>query len=118
MDFEVKNQDNVLVVTPTYSDLDASAATKFKSKFSDLMQEGSKKFILNLSHINFIDSSGLGAIIRTSTLLDANKGSIVLCNVSETVLSLLKIVRLDQLIKIFPDENESITYFKNITDKK
>jgi anti-sigma B factor antagonist len=113
MDSEVKKDENILIFTPSYAHLDAMVATSFKSKFVDLINSGAKQFILNLSNVSFIDSSGLGAIIRTLTLLEKNQGSLFFCNVSDPVLMVFKIAHLDQLIQILPSEKDSIEHYKS-----
>ncbi len=84
----------VFVVTCDGTRLDASFAQKFFNSLRSFIQKGHTDIILDLSRVRFVDSTGLGAIVRCLKEID-NKGHLVLCGVNESVLSLLKMTHLD-----------------------
>ncbi|RUM43933.1 MAG: hypothetical protein DSY80_05050 [Desulfocapsa sp.] len=86
--------NGVFVVTCDGTRLDASFAQNFFSSMRSFIQNGHTDIILELSHVKFIDSTGLGAIVRCLKEID-NRGHLVLCGVSENVLSLLVMTHLD-----------------------
>lgn len=112
MDIEVTDHEGILVVSPKIGDFDATVTTAFKGKVVDLINKGTRNFVMNLSHINFIDSSGLGIFVSIKTLIETNHGNIVFCSVSVPVLALFKIARLNQIFMILSDEKKSIAYLK------
>jgi len=59
-----------------------------------------KKLILDLKNIEFIDSSGLGSFIALEVIMLKRKGKLVLRNVDNNVLELLKIAGLDRFLQI------------------
>ncbi len=84
----------VFVVTCDGTRLDASFAQKFFSSLRSFIQKGHTDIVLDLSSVKFVDSTGLGAIVRCLKEID-NRGHLVLCGVNESVLSLLKMTHLD-----------------------
>ncbi len=84
----------VFVVTCDGTRLDAAFAKKFFSSLRSFIQKGHTDIVLDLSSVKFVDSTGLGAIVRCLKEIDS-RGHLVLCGVNESVLSLLKMTHLD-----------------------
>ncbi len=86
--------------------LDATVAEDFKQRMTHYIETGSKKLILDLSNITFLDSRGLRAIIICSKLMgDRN---LALVNVSERVTSLLHLSAMDELLSIHADLDSAL----------
>lgn len=107
---ETKQFDDILVINIQENRLDAKISIEFKTKMIDLIKRGHYHIILNLSNVKFIDSTGLGAIISSLKVL-GNKGDIVLCGVQSAAMTLLKLTRMDQVFRIYADEEEAIASF-------
>ena len=84
----------VFVVTCDGTRLDASFAQKFFNSMRGFIQKGHTDIVLELSRVKFVDSTGLGAIVRCLKEINS-RGHLVLCGVNENVLSLLKMTHLD-----------------------
>lgn len=113
MDLQVKKQGEVIFLKPLSSNLDATVTTAFKTRVYDLINQGNNYFVLNLSEVSFIDSSGLGAMVSILKTLNINNGDIVLCGVLQPVLNLFKLTRMDQVFQICNNENEGHTQLVN-----
>ncbi len=87
---------NVFVVTCQGSRFDASFAQDFIKSMQYHIQKGHLDIILDLSSVEFVDSTGLGAIVRCLKEING-RGKLVLCGAKEMVLSLLQITRLDKV---------------------
>lgn len=107
MELEEKKVGDVLVVLPREKRIDASVSTVFKGKMVDWINQGNKRIVLDLSQVDFIDSSGLGAIVSSLKTLGSD-GDLVICGVRETVMGLFKITRMNRVFQIFADESEAI----------
>jgi anti-sigma B factor antagonist len=107
MQIEGKQVDELLVVTPLEKRLDASAATDFKGKMVDWINAGHHRIVLDLSHVDFVDSSGLGAIVSCLKTLGGD-GDLIICCVRETVMSLFQLTRMNRVFQIFPSQAEAI----------
>lgn len=107
MQIEGKKVNNLLIVTPLEKRLDASAAADFKGKIVDWINSGNNRIVLDLSRVDFIDSSGLGAIVSCLKTLGGS-GDLAICGIQETVMSLFQLTRMNRVFQIFPTEAEAL----------
>lgn len=77
-----------------------------------------KRFVLNLREVNFLDSSGVGMIVRFAGSTKAAHGATKLCDLSEIVAKVLKLTRLDRVLEIHPTEADAISAFKAKTKQE
>ena len=105
--FDEKKVGEVLVVQMVEPRLDARVAVQFKEQMRELIDVGNHAFVIDLNEVNFIDSSGLGAIVSSLKML-GRKGDINICGTKESVKSLFKLTRMDKVFKIFNSEQEAI----------
>ena len=111
MRIETEKIDDILVLTPCDPIIDASSAADFKGQLVTWIQEGNTRILLDLSFIEFIDSSGLGAIISLLKLL-AGTGDICLCGIRDQVMSLFKLTRMDRIFRFYPTSAEAVEAMK------
>src|SRR5207244_1857510 len=116
MDLEIRKEDAIIFVKLSNENarLDASTSMLFKGKIIDLIEQGNKFFIFNFTHVDFIDSSVLAALISILKTLTNSKGNMVLCEVKTYVFNLFSITRMDKVFPIFKNENEAQLFFKNL----
>ena len=107
MQIEEQRRGNILVVKPLDKRIDASSATDFKGRMLDWIQAGNARILLNLSEVDFIDSSGLGAIVSSLKAIGED-GDLVICGVRETVMSLFRLTRMNRVFQIFASEQEAL----------
>jgi anti-sigma B factor antagonist len=99
--------ESVLVVKPMDKRIDASSAAAFKSKMADWIQGGERRIVLNLSEVEFIDSTGLGAIVSSLKAM-GGEGDLVICNPRETVMSLFRLTRMNRVFQILSSGEEAV----------
>ncbi len=112
MQIEINKHGEILIVKLLESRLDASISVDFKDKMAEYIKNGHHAILLNISEVEFIDSSGLGAIV-TSLKLSGKKGSIVICGAKETVKSMFRLTRMDKVFQIFDNETEAMAALSN-----
>ncbi|MGI9544064.1 MAG: STAS domain-containing protein, partial [Cyclobacteriaceae bacterium] len=83
-------------------------APNLKSDLVSLHAEGSKNFILNLGDVQYIDSSGLSALLVGNRITTDDGGILVITTVSDHVLKLIKISQLDSILRILPTVEEAV----------
>jgi len=66
--------------------------------------------ILNLQAAKYVDSSGVGAMVSAYKELDAQKKYFALCSVSKNLYTILKMVNLHTVLKIFETEEEALSH--------
>ena len=74
----------------------------FRIKINKLIEEGQKDFIFNFSQCDFIDSTGLGALVSIYKKCIEQGGSIKLKSLKPEVEKLFKLTRLDKVFEIHP----------------
>ncbi len=112
MKFSVDKQEKHTVMTLQEENLNSLMAPDLKSEFVILRNEGVPNFILDLSEVKFVDSSGLSAIL-TANRLWKDIGTFILTGASHPhVKKLIEISRLHTVLTIIPTLSESIDYVK------
>lgn len=76
-----------------------------------LVAAGSKKFVLHLSGVPFVDSAGLGEIVRTANNAKKVGGGAVLANPTQRIIDLLRIAKVQSFIDTYPSETEAVASF-------
>ncbi|HEV8131126.1 MAG TPA: STAS domain-containing protein [Acidobacteriota bacterium] len=77
-----------------------------------LTSQGHINFIIDLSFLPYIDSSGLGEVIRRHTRLRQRGGQLKLLNPSDRLQKLLRRTKLDSVLEVFHSEDEAIRSFQ------
>lgn len=83
-----------------------------KSELKPLLSQAGTKLILNLKHIEFIDSSGIGCIISLVKTAKSNEAEIKLCNLSGDVMDVIELLHLQMIFDIEKDVATSIKSFQ------
>ena len=82
-----------------------------KDKINSLLAAGKKKLLLNLESVPYIDSAGLGEVVRTYTTVSRQGGSLKLLNLTKRIEDLLSITKLLTVFDTFDSEAEAIKSF-------
>ena len=82
-----------------------------KDKVNSLINQGQKKIVLNLADVPYIDSAGLGEIVRTYTTVSRQGGSLKLLNLTKRITDLLSITKLLTVFETYDAENEAVRSF-------
>lgn len=99
MQLHTVHHSDYTVARPDISRLDAVSAPALRSATADLANQGRFRVVLDLSGVEFVDSSGLGALIHMHKTLQT-QGRLALCNVDPKVAKLFKVTRLDRVFAI------------------
>ena len=84
------------------------SAEFFSESLENVLRNEKTSVVIDFSHINYIDSTGIGELIGYLSKFSGEHRQVLLVNPSERVLKLLKVVRLDKVFKIFPDEDSAV----------
>jgi anti-sigma B factor antagonist len=82
-----------------------------KDKVNSLVNQGHKKIVLNLADVPYIDSAGLGEIVRTYTTVSRQGGSLKLLNLTKRITDLLSITKLLTVFETFDSEKDAVASF-------
>lgn len=92
-------QGDYLVLSYKSNRLDAASATSFKEQVSAAIDRHETNTIVDLTGVEFMDSSGLGAIVGAMKYL-GNRGALSVVGCSEAVDRVFRMTRMDRVIKI------------------
>lgn len=89
--------------------IDAHNSGELKEYLLQMMDKGENNIIVQLEHVRFIDSSGLGALLSGHKHMVAKSGRFALANIQQQVLSMFELTRLNRIFEIYADINEILT---------
>lgn len=107
MELQQETKGSITVVKPAEQRLDSRSAADFKQQMTGLIQAGREWIVLDLSGVNFIDSSGLGAIVSSLKLL-GERGDIVIAGARNTIATMFKLTRMDKVFRMFAGCDEAL----------
>jgi anti-sigma B factor antagonist len=84
-----------------------------KDKVNSLVNQGQKKIVLNLAGVPYIDSAGLGEVVRTYTTVSRQGGSLKLLNLTKRITDLLSITKLLTVFDTYDTEADAVRSFSS-----
>ncbi len=113
MEMSVEKVGAVAILTPQGEFLDASNYQDFRNSIEPLLEQN-RQVILDISHLRFVDSSGLGAILAGLRKLTNVGGDLkLLCDKCKPVRMFFELVRMNRIIDIFNTREEAMAAFMN-----
>ncbi len=86
-------------------------SSNLREGIRDLVAKGSKKILLNLSEVSYIDSSGIGELVSGFTSVANAGGQLKLINLTKRVKDLLQITKLYTVFEVHEDESAAVRSF-------
>ncbi|MGX9352868.1 STAS domain-containing protein [Shimia sp. W99] len=108
MDLSSAVEGDILVVTVNESRIDASVAIQFKDRMREETDAVTGRVVLNLEQVDFIDSSGLGAIVAAMKQLGTNHRMDLSC-LNENVDKVFRLTRMDTVFRIHGTVGEALS---------
>jgi anti-sigma B factor antagonist len=81
---------------------------QLKDRIDDLVRHGRLQIVVDLRNVPYVDSSDIGRIIRAHLSMRQAGGRVRLCHLSERVLAVLKMSRLDSVLEIYATLEEAM----------
>ena len=82
-----------------------------KDKVNSVVNQGYRKIVLNLADVPYLDSAGLGEVVRAYTTVSRQGGSLKLLNLTKRITDLLSITKLLTVFETFDLESEAVRSF-------
>ncbi|WP_299608919.1 STAS domain-containing protein [uncultured Tateyamaria sp.] len=111
MDLRSRSEDTLQVVSVHDSRIDAAVAIEFKEAMRSATDGGNDTVVLDLSQVQFIDSSGLGAIVAAMKQMGQSR-KLALAGLTPTVEKVFRLTRMDSVFPVFPTLDGAITKLK------
>jgi len=111
MEFSTRQLDGVMIVDLKGRITLGEGSAAVRDTVRDLLSKGMKRILLNLGGVNYIDSSGVGELVKTHTTIQNKGGELKLANLNQRVHDLLQITRLSAVFDIQKDVASAIQSF-------
>ncbi len=90
-----------VVLAPVVGRFDAHQVPKVQKEIDAALAEGATTVILDLSEVNFVDSSALATLVRTMKHCRERNGELILCGLRQPVRIIFELTRMDKAFRIF-----------------
>ncbi len=89
-------------------EVDVYSAPALSENLTQLLDDGTRAIVVDLSEVAFLDSTGLGALIGGRTATEGAGGTMAIVCTNDRVLKLFTITGLDSVFQIFPSVDEAV----------
>ncbi|HEY4355073.1 MAG TPA: STAS domain-containing protein [Acidobacteriaceae bacterium] len=111
MDIKIRHVEGVTVLDLSGKITMGEGSGQLRSALTDALSAGSKKILVNLGGVSYVDSSGLGELVGGYTTVKNAGGEMKLLNLSKKVKDLLVITKLLTVFDVSEDEASAIASF-------
>ncbi len=112
MKIESKIENNIGIIHIKGKLIGAPETDDMHERVDKFLHQQIKQVIIDLKHVEWMGSVGLGALMRDLVTVCHAGGEFVVANPSEKVINLFKITKLSGVVKTFPSVEEALQHFK------
>ncbi|MEM7438647.1 MAG: STAS domain-containing protein [Pseudomonadota bacterium] len=106
MEIEIEDFGEKTVVRVKEDRLDAAKAVQFKESLREVADQTPSAVVLDMSQVNFLDSSGLGAVVNVMKILGKDR-PLQLAGLTPTVAKVFALTRMDKVMQVFSSVEEA-----------
>ena len=103
----VETLEGATVVSPE-GEIDLSCSAHLRSKLQEVVSAGPKRIVIDLNGVSYMDSSGIATLVEALQMARRDEASLVICNLTERVKSIIELARLDQIFEIAVDRDAAL----------
>jgi anti-anti-sigma factor len=111
MNLRIESHDDVKIVRVGEERLVYAMLTSFFSEVSALIEGGTKKLLLDLTEVSYIDSASVGCLMDIHRSIAEESGTIKLVGLQERVETMVSMTGLHNFMEIFRDESAALESF-------
>jgi anti-sigma B factor antagonist len=104
---EIVHSGRALVLKVKAESLETDNVAAFRAAITPQLDK-SAHFVIDLSEVEFMDSTGLGSMLSCLRIVKSKGGTLRLCNLSSEVEQLFEMVMMDRVFDIFPTQEEAL----------
>jgi anti-sigma B factor antagonist len=114
MEIKVREKGPVTIISLT-GRLDLATGANLKEHVKDLLEKDRSNIHLNMKGIDFINSSGLGALVSIMKEIRLRKGRMTLSDLANYVQEIFEITQLSHIFELFTSEEEALGSYQPAT---
>jgi len=111
MNIDERAVDGVTILDLNGKMLIGEGDEMLREKINSLVENGHQKIVLNLAEVPYVDSAGLGEIVRCYTTVSRKNGELKLLNLTKRIQDLLSITKLLTVFDTFDEEADAVKSF-------
>lgn len=105
--------DDTIVILALFGDLVTDSAVELISQVTKLAEEH-RFFVLDMSSVGFMNSSGLGACMKVHTLLKEKQGHVAFAHLNDIVGRVFSLTRADKKLLVVPTKPDAISKLREL----
>ena len=110
MDIAQCNEGRVTIVAPRHK-LDTGSAPAAGQAFSELLEQGARRIVVDLTDVEYVSSAGLRVLLVTAKQLRGMGGELRVCSLNDAVHEVFEISGFDRLLQVFASPADAIREF-------
>ena len=111
LDINQRERENIVVLDFKGRLKAGDEASEFRDKIASLNQASTHNIVANLGGVDYIDSTGLGALVMCVMQLRKNGGNMKLLHLNRRNIELLVMTKLATVFEIFNDEQDAVNSY-------
>lgn len=112
MSFEIREKEREgVTILALKGRLTVGEASTVREKVNEVVAQGHINIILDLAHVDYIDSTGLGSMVICFTTVKKAGGTLKLLNLNKRNIELLLLTKLHTIFEVFSDEQDAVNSF-------
>ena len=112
MKIEKRKKSNVLILDLKGKILFGDGIEELRTAINNAIKENEKNLLLNFAEVPYLDSTGLGEVVRSYTTVKKEGGTVKIVNLTNKVKDLLTVTKLITVFEAFENEDDAIKSFK------
>jgi anti-sigma B factor antagonist len=112
MKIEKRKNGNVTILDLKGKILSGEGIEELRQTIDSTIKQDEKQLVLNFAEVPYLDSTGLGEVVRSYTTLKKAGGTIKIANLTNKVQDLLSVTKLITVFETFQNENDAVKSFK------
>jgi anti-sigma B factor antagonist len=112
MKIEKRKKSNVAILDLKGKILFGDGIEELRTTINNAIKENEKNLLLNFAEVPYLDSTGLGEVVRSYTTLKKEGGTVKIVNLTNKVKDLLTVTKLITVFEAFENEDDAIKSFK------
>lgn len=101
-----RNKD--IPVVDLYGDIDSHTCSKLGMAIANLITKGDLQLIIDLTGVNYIDSSGLGTLVGGLRRVNEQNGHLAISNANPQIRRIIDITGLSKVFSLYDNESEAV----------
>jgi len=115
MDLDFRKSNSVIIIELGGKIMGGSDSAKFFEHLETWLQEGFQRFVIDLGRVHWMNSSGLGILIRALKTIRERQGSLKLARLTQKIRDILTITKLMLVFRTYDTVEEAVHSFDKST---